>query len=73
MPQLTGGVALDEYAAPKSVASQASLVKKRGSWLISVSGGVQIFPWQVADRTEVADELASVRPEREAAGAGWYW
>jgi hypothetical protein len=35
---------------------------------------VQIFPWQVADRTEVASELASVRPDREAADdAGWYW
>lgn len=74
MPQLTAGVALEDYPAPKAVASQASLVKKRGSWLISVSGGVQIFPWQVADRTEVANDLAAVRPQREAAeSAGWYW
>jgi hypothetical protein len=74
MPQLTTGVALEEFPAPRAVASQASLVKKGRNWLISVSGGVQIFPWQVADRTEVASELASVRPEREAADeAGWYW
>ncbi|MGD9632508.1 MAG: DUF1598 domain-containing protein [Pirellulales bacterium] len=74
MPQLTVGVALEEYPAPKAVASQASLVKKGRNWLISVSGGVQIFPWQVADRTEVASDVASVRPQREAAdGEGWYW
>lgn len=74
MPQLTSGMQLAEFPAPRSVASKASLVKKRGNWIISVSGGVQIFPWQVADRTEVVDELASVRPKQEAAdNAGWYW
>ncbi len=74
MPELTGGVALEQYAAPRSVASQASLVKKGRNWIVSVSGGVQIFPWQVADRTEVARELASVRPQQEAANrAAWYW
>ena len=74
MPQLTGGAELEQYPAPRTVASQASLVKKGRNWIISVSGGVQIFPWQVADRTEVSQELASARPEREAAdGAAWYW
>jgi hypothetical protein len=35
---------------------------------------VQIFPWQVADRTEVSEELATARPAREAGeSAGWYW
>jgi len=74
MPQLTGGTALDEYPAPRSVASQASLVKKGRNWIISVSGGVQIFPWQVADRTEISEELATARPTREAGdSAAWYW
>jgi hypothetical protein len=74
LPQLSGGAELEAYPAPRSVASQASLVKKGRNWIISVSGGVQIFPWQVAERTEVAESLATVRPEREAAGdAAWYW
>jgi hypothetical protein len=74
MSQLTGGTELEQYPAPRSVASQASLVKKGRNWIISVSGGVQIFPWQVADRTEVSEELASARPSREAAdSAAWYW
>jgi Protein of unknown function (DUF1598) len=74
MPMLTGGVELEQYPAPRTVASQASLVKKGRNWIISVSGGVQIFPWQVADHTEVSNELASARPAGEAAKSGaWYW
>jgi hypothetical protein len=63
---------LEAYPAPRRVPSQASFVKAGRSWVISVSGGVQIFPWQVADRTEVADELASARPQESTASA-WYW
>ena len=74
MPQLMGEAPLDEYNAPRMVASQASFVKKGRNWVLSVSGGVQIFPWQVADRTEVAEELATARPERDAATAqSWWW
>jgi hypothetical protein len=74
MPQLTGGAELEQYPAPRTVASKASLVKKGRNWIISVSGGVQIFPWQVADRTEVSEELAAARPARDAADAtAWYW
>jgi hypothetical protein len=74
MPQLTGGTQLEQYPAPRTVASKASLVKKGRNWIISVSGGVQIFPWQVADHTEVSQELASARPARdEASTKAWYW
>jgi hypothetical protein len=73
LPQLAGGATLDEYPAPRTVASQASLVKKGHNWIISVSGGVQIYPWQVADRTEVAEDLATARPAATAETAAWYW
>ena len=74
MPELMGEAPLDEYNAPRKVASQASFVKKGRRWVVSVSGGVQIYPWQVADRTEVADELATARPKLDAAGANrWWW
>jgi hypothetical protein len=77
MPELTGGTELEVYPAPRTVASKASLVKKGRNWIISVSGGVQIFPWQIADRTEVSEELASARPARDAAdeakSGAWYW
>ncbi len=63
---------LDEYPAPRSVPSQASFVRAGRSWVVSVSGGVQIFPWQVADRTEVSKDLASTHTDRPAT-TGWYW
>jgi hypothetical protein len=73
LTQLTGGAPLEVYPAPRSVASQASLVKKGRNWVISVSGGVQIFPWQVADHTQVASDLAATRPAAEKAGGTWWW
>lgn len=73
LPQLTSQAPLDQYNAPRKVASQASFVKKGRNWVISVSGGVQIYPWQVADRTEVADDLATARPSRDAATSTWWW
>jgi hypothetical protein len=71
-PHLFVDQPLEEYPAPRRVPSQASFVKAGRNWVISVSGGVQIFPWQVADRTEVADDLAEARPQHRTT-RGWYW
>jgi hypothetical protein len=71
-PNLTHDQPLDEYPAPRMVPSKASFVKAGRQWILSVSGGVQIFPWQVADRTEVAPSLASARPEEPSLSGGWY-
>jgi hypothetical protein len=74
MPALTSEALLDQYNAPRKVASQASFVKKGRNWVISVSGGVQIYPWQVADRTEVASDLSAARPKVDSAAANaWWW
>jgi hypothetical protein len=72
-PNLMHDQPLLEYPAPRLVPSQASFVKAGRQWIVSVSGGVQIFPWQVADRTEVAPGLASARAEQPSANDGWYW
>jgi hypothetical protein len=63
----------DQYHAPKQVPSIASVVQKRGTWIISASGGVQIESWALADKAETSDALA---PEREKALVGnqnWWW
>lgn len=74
MPELLGGAPLEQYPAPRSVASQASFVKKGRNWVLSVSGGVQIYPWQIADRTEVAADLSTTRGQFENTSAdGWWW
>ena len=67
-PNLMSEQAIDEFPAPRSVPSQASKIGR----VMSVSGGVQIFPWQVADRTEVSKDLATTHGEKPA-GKSWYW
>jgi hypothetical protein len=62
-PWLMGQKELDHYPAPTHTASKASAVKKRGAWVISASGGVEISPWQVAALFEVVRELRDIRVE----------
>lgn len=73
LTHLTDEEMVDRYSAPQRVASQASFIRKSGKWIISASGGVQIYPWQIADRKEVTDTLAPVRAEASHSGDGWWW
>lgn len=74
LPAMTADYELEQYNTPQTVASQASFIKKNGRWIISASGGVQMTPWQVAERIEKSDALAPVR-EQATAGLGdaWWW
>jgi hypothetical protein len=73
VPNLMNNLPLDEYPAPRTVPSQASFVKAGRSWMVSVSGGVQIFPWQIADRTEVTGDLTSTHEQVSPQSNRWYW
>ncbi|MEX2317373.1 MAG: DUF1598 domain-containing protein [Pirellulales bacterium] len=74
IPRLQRDVPVEEYIAPRAVPSQASFVRAGRTSFISVSGGVQIFPWQVADLTEVSKDLATARPAHSGdASTAWYW
>ncbi len=73
-PNLLTGYEVAKFSAPRSVATKASLLKKGGRWIISASGGVQVFPWQVADQTETSAEVAGVREEaNRTATKSWWW
>jgi hypothetical protein len=72
MPAIMQSEPLAEFPAPRSVPSQASFTKAGRNWIITVSGGIQIFPWQVADKTEVASDLATARPNQPKQSS-WYW
>jgi hypothetical protein len=72
-PKLMSEQPLEEYPVPRMVPSQASFTKAGRDWIVSVSGGVQIFPWQVADRTETTADLAQARVEQPSAQRAWYW
>ena len=60
LPELVGDQEVVRYYAPREVASQATFVKRRGDYLVSTSGGVQLLPWEVVSKTQEAPELSDV-------------
>ncbi|MBX3412488.1 MAG: DUF1598 domain-containing protein [Pirellulales bacterium] len=68
-------LAAAKYPAPRQVDSVASFVKKGRNYVISVSGGVDINPWAITERSETNDSLDAVRTAQEAPAAAnrWWW
>jgi hypothetical protein len=67
-------VAVAEYPIPRTIDSRASLIRKEGRTVISVSGGVELDSWSVLERPQTSGELADVR--KSAAGMKsdlWWW
>ena len=66
--------AVQELHPAKTIATQASFVKKGSNWLISASGGVQIQPWEIVGQSKQDDQISTAR---KAAPAGkpdaWWW
>ena len=61
-----------ELAAPRFVASKASVVRKNRGWVIAC-GGVQLNPWAIIDRTETKADLAQLRSQAVlSAGSSWW-
>ena len=74
VPQLMSKYELEEYAAPKEVATKATFLKKGRKWVITASGGVQIHPWLIADKIVEAKELEPVREQAQASSTkNWWW
>jgi hypothetical protein len=72
LPQLLQEVRVAEHPSPKQVATQASFLKRRGSYTISASGGVQIWPWQIADQVEESAAVDAVRSKLSADSGQWW-
>jgi hypothetical protein len=67
-------VAVAEYHVPKTVDSRASLVRKGSSWILSLSGGVQVDSWSVLERIETTAELTDKRREAtKSRRERWWW
>ena len=71
-PWLMGREELDQYPAPTQTSSKASVLRKRGAWVISASGGVEIVPWQIADRVETVEAVGEPRAKFAGEG-GDFW
>lgn len=65
-------VELAEYPVPRFVDTQASFVRNRGSYTVSASGGVQMLPWHVADKTEEVASVSEVRNTFSADSGNWW-
>ena len=63
LPELLGETQIAEYPVPERVDTKASFIKRRGSYTISASGGVQMLPWHIADRTEEVEAVNNVRDD----------
>ena len=75
MPTLMNSPAVkaDVFNAPKLVASIASVLSKGKGRVMSVSGGVSINSWAIADKVKPSDKVAPVRQKAAfAETAGWW-
>ncbi len=61
-----------QFNAPKHVASQASLLRKSSSFVITVSGGVEVDSWGVLKKTEPSEKVAAVRGSL-GKRKSWWW
>jgi len=61
------------FNAPKQVPSKASTLKKGRNWVISVSGGVAIQSWALADKAREDDAVAAVRRQTTLADNANWW
>lgn len=67
-------VKTEKYNAPKQVASQASMLKKARGTIVTVSGGVAIDSWIIADKAQPSEAVAAVRAKAAAKErASWWW
>jgi hypothetical protein len=69
-----GDVKTEEYAVPKQVPSQASVLQMKKGWVISVSGGVSINSWNIADKAQENNAVAEIRAKAAPKdNAAWWW
>ncbi|MCC9604469.1 DUF1598 domain-containing protein [Blastopirellula sp. JC732] len=72
--EATNSMTQQEYYAPKNVPSIVSALKKGNNWVLTVSGGVDINSWAVADNNEAVPTMEPLREQNaKTGGATWWW
>jgi hypothetical protein len=65
---------LATYPVPKSVASHASAHRKGRSWVVSVSGGVELDVPRVVNKAHVQAQVGEVRSQTSPNHvSSWWW
>jgi hypothetical protein len=76
LPTLLGSASLKttEFIAPTQVETKASMLARRGNWIISASGGVAINSWGFVQKSRQNDALPPVRAQAAPKqGNRWWW
>jgi len=67
-------IRLAKYDVPKFTPPQISYAPKGRSWIVTLSGGIDIDGWSVASKTKVDTKLSSIRKTAVESGASrWWW
>src|SRR5262245_13414312 len=62
------------YNPPSQVDSKVSFVKKGRNYVISASGGVQLQPWEIIQKTETSTSLTATRTSAASnRKTSWWW
>jgi hypothetical protein len=69
-PQRVGVV---EFPAPRQVDTQASVVKRGKTWVISASGGVQFQSWNALEKAQEKQSLRDARAKALGNSDAWWW
>jgi len=64
---------LETFHVPKQVDSKATIVRKGRGWMISASGGVQMYPAQMIQETEKSDSLSGMHKGMMEISSSWWW
>jgi hypothetical protein len=76
LPHLTSDRTLNTsyYNPPSQVDSKVSFIRKGNNYVISASGGVDLQPWAVIQKTATSDAVDPVRSAAvKARGDRWWW
>jgi len=63
----------EAYAVPKSVRSQARVVRGREGWIVSVSGGVDLETGSILEKVQIDPKLTAVRQAAIDPAQSWWW
>ncbi len=64
---------LDEFDVPRRVPTQAAVIKKGRSWIVSASGGVELNVWSLVEKAQADPKMTLLRARAEHQGDHWWW
>lgn len=76
IPHIAGvndNVELPKWSEPKTVSSQCSFVRIKNSWMVTMSGGVQVDSWSVLEQVQIDESIADTRARASLGASQSAW